>query len=243
MRHIIHKVKKHKYKIIACNGIVVAFFLTASLIASDESILFFSTSSEQVVYSNDTVDVDVAINSKVRIDAVGAVVLFPPEQLEIVSISKKKSFLDLWTEDVIVSEKEGKIIFSGGITAVEGHIGTGTILTMTVRGKAPGNAHLSFEDFTVYPHDGSGIAVPTKIRTLTYTIEKPEPKSSTPGIASSPNPSVASLKADLNSDGKISLADVSVMMFSLFGAYRAGHDLNTDGELTLADLSILLSYF
>lgn len=245
-------VRKHKYKIAAAPGLLLAaFFITSSLLATDDAILFFATEQPLALTADETVTVDVKVNSYVPIDAVGGVISYPADRLELLKISKEHSFLDLWIEDPTIEVDEGMITFSGGITAVEGHMGTGTIMTLTFKGKAPGNAHLYFESVSVYPHDGSGKSLQTATRTINYIIASSSPpaqRQTTPTIQAAPSHNMASstetiqfVKGDLNGDGVVSLTDLSVLMFSMLGTYNMKYDLNEDGVTGIADISILLS--
>ncbi len=225
-----------------------AFFdLLASSISSFGSAtttVFFMPYGDENLSLGDTVSIDVNINTKVPINALGATIAFPKGALEIVSISKEKSFFDLWTEDTTIAEDTGEIRFSGGTTKQGGIMGTGTVLTLTVKAKTPGQAQLLFKNVQVYPYSDSGKALETKMRPITYTINEAKPSVAASGgapAASPPGPGAVPPNPDLNGDGKINLIDLSILTFEMLRPYNPRYDLNMNGSVGLDDLSILLS--
>ena len=244
-----------------CTAGLFAFLLIASpfvfnfslfdlLASSMSSFAGATTTAYFMPYGNenlnlgDTVSIDVNINTKIPIDAFGATIGFPKGSLEIVSISKEKSFFDLWTEDTTIAEDTGEIRFSGGTTRQGGITGTGTVLTLTVKAKNPGQAQLLFKNVQVYPYSNSGKPVDTKTRPITYTIVEPKNQSVIVGGASggsSISPGSVPPSPDLNGDGRINLIDLSILTFKMLGSYDPRYDLNMNGSVGLDDLSILLS--
>ncbi len=200
--------------------------------------VFFTLGSDKL-FIGGTTSVDVNINTQVAINAMGATISFPRDTLEIISISKEKSFFDLWTEDTIIAEEAGEIRFSGGTLRQGGLVGTGTVLTLQVRAKNAGAGQLQFKNVLVYPSNDTGKALDTEIEPVTLTIV-PQPAlsvgsgASTPTRPSLPNP-------DLNGDGRINLIDLSILTFKMAGPYNARYDLNSNGSVGLDDLSILFS--
>lgn len=211
--------------------------------------IFFRSYGTTVLKPEGTTSVDVNIHTKIPINALGATISFPREAIEIVGISKEKSFFDLWTEDTKISENDGEIRFSGGTTKIGGVTGTGTVLTILVRAKVPGKAQLKFEEVQVYPSDGSGMEVSTLTKPISYTIEDASSSAGSPapvspsgggsiisGVQSTPLPS-----ADLNEDGKINLVDLSILTIKMLSGYDSRYDFNLNGSVGLDDLSILMS--
>src|SRR4051812_4129276 len=77
---------------------------SAASMSGNETVLYFSPYATDTLKIGDAVDVDVRINSKTPVNTIGATITFPQDSLEIVSISKEKSFLDLWTEETTIKE-------------------------------------------------------------------------------------------------------------------------------------------
>jgi hypothetical protein len=90
----------------------------------------------------------------------------------------------------------------------------------------------------VLASDGKGTTVESVDRPFTYTIRSQEVASG----ASAP-PSVPPLpRADINGDGRIDIADMSMLLLKLVRPYDARYDLNGDGVVNIGDLSVLFSY-
>lgn len=240
-----HFVRKHKKKIIVGHGIATVLFLlsTTILMSEDDAVIFFTPSGSTVLPLRETVDVDVQVTTKIPLNAVGATMIFPMDSLEIVGISKKKSFLDLWTEDIIIRSETGEVVFSGGTLAQGGLIGSGTVLTMTLRAKKAGEATLELRNTQALAGDGKGTAIQHVARSLTFTI--PEVAISAPSgggaIENAPVPSSPS--ADLDGDGHISMRDASILLVHFLRPYDTKYDLDMNGSVGISDLSIVLSKF
>ncbi len=199
----------------------------------------------------DTKQLEVEVSAREPINAVGATLKFPQDLIEIVGFSKSHSFFNLWTEETAIHEDDGEIHFSGGTTNSGGMIGTGTILTLTVRAKKSGPASIYFEETLVYAADGKGTLLNNDARAVTFSVrEAPQilQNSATPvqqafaPVATISQPSKPQTPtADVNTDGSINLVDVSIMLMRLVMPYDYHFDLNMDGTVNVADLSIVLS--
>jgi hypothetical protein len=176
----------------------------------------------------------VRINATTPVNAVGATILFDPEVLMIVGISKEHSFLDLWTEETIIKEAEGEIRFSGGTLRRGGLSGAATILTLTARMKRDGQTELSFKDVQVLASDGKGSALENDARPFSLTIARKEGQS---GSA----PQTQNTNADFNNDGSVTLADMSILAVQMLSSYNQRYDLDGNGSVGLGDVSVLLA--
>lgn len=58
-----------------------------------------------------------------------------------------------------------------------------------------------------------------------------------------PNPSFSPVTADLNSDGKVDIVDLSIFLYYADRPYLARYDFNKDVKIDLVDISILLFYW
>lgn len=215
-----------------------------SSLADHPATVFFTPYAEQKFMVGDTFDVDVNVNARTPINALGATIVFPPETIEILGISKKRSFFDLWTEETVIKEAAGQIHFSGGTTHPGGMIGTGTVITLSIRAKQPGEAQLTVSELQVLAHDGRGTQLDANARTFTYDIEEApagaasaSPQGSTWAPAAGP----AAPSADFDGNGRITLVDVSILTVRLLLPYDTRYDLDTNGSVGLSDLSILFS--
>ena len=221
---------------------VIALLAAAtSSIQNDSTVIFFSPSNNNSIRVGEVLAVDVNVNTATFINAVGVTILFPQDLVEVVGISKEKSFLDLWTEETKISEESGEVHFSGGTLREGGLGGVGTALTVTLRAKKSGDVVLSFSDVEIFKHDGLGETLPITQRALTFSIiDAPSPASAAPR-----NVAVEiqnSHPADFNENGPASLLDMSILTLHLFGPYSPRYDLNRDGKLNLSDLSVFFTF-
>lgn len=215
---------------------------SASSLGSHEAVLFFMPEEGKMIAKDQTVRIDIRVNTKVPINAVGATLLYPPEQLEIIGISKEDSFLDLWTEETSIDEKDGEIRFSGGTLASGGHTGLGTVLSLSVRAKTVGRIELLFKDAEVFGHDGRGKTLESEARSFAY-ISKENNSNLGRAVQQTAQETVPRREAvtDFNDDGRTSLADLSILAVQLISTYNTHYDIDGDGSVNLKDLSILFT--
>lgn len=185
------------------------------------------------VVVGENIDIDVRLNTKVPVNALGTTITIP-EEVEVVGISKEKSFLDLWTEETAIRQEGREIRFSGGTLRTGGLTGMDTALTVTVRAKKPGEAQFSFKDSDVRAHDGTGNLVTTEARTLSISIAEKHAEEA-------PEQHGTTSNADFDGKDGVTLVDMSILAMRLLGSYDSKYDLNHDGSLGLADLSIFFS--
>lgn len=216
---------------------------TSSLSASSAT-LFFTPYDDTALSVGGIADIDVNINARVPINAIGATIQYPEDTLEVVGFSKKRSFLDLWTEETVIKEDLGEIHFSGGTTAAGGLVGTGTVITISVKAKKPGDATLAFKELQVLARDGKGTELDTYTRVFEYTIGEPPQSAGSSAAAdtavSTPVPQTPS--ADLDGNGRVTLVDISILTVRMVMPYDPRYDLDSNGFVGLSDLSILFAH-
>jgi len=208
-----------------------------STFSGSSTVLYF-TPHQDTLAAGDTAILDVRVNTNIPINAIGATISFPHDTVEIVGIDKEKSFFDLWTEETVIREDLGEIYFSGGTYESGGLTGIGTILTLKVRAKKAGRAELHFKDTDVYGHDGRGKTVDTEKRSFAYTIGE---KSTGSTHAATAYQEIPKPSADFNGDGRVTISDMSILAIQLLAGYNARYDLNLDGGVNLADLSVFFA--
>ncbi|HUO50787.1 MAG TPA: hypothetical protein VMU25_04465 [Candidatus Paceibacterota bacterium] len=211
----------------------------ASLKSAPARSYFMPVSGIESLDVGSSTDIDFDIDASVPINAVGATISFPKDKIEIVGISKAKSFLNLWTEDTEINEDAGTLHFSGGTTVKGGMVGTSTALTITVRAKSSGQAQLVVDDLQVLAADGQGTSLATDTRSVTLSIA---PAQETQVSVASAAPAPKAPSPDLNNDGMVNLLDVSILVFKMVGPYDPRFDLDLDGKIGLSDLSVIFSH-
>jgi hypothetical protein len=226
--------RRHAPTILLGHGTAIALLTTSMMVSVPKAILYITPAPESVVVG-DRVTLSIQLNAKVPVNAIGTTLVIPPE-VEIVTISKEDSFIDLWTEDLILRQTAGELRFSGGTLDRGGLTEVHTALTLTLEATQPGEAVFSFKDTEVRAHDGTGDLVPTELRTLSLSITEATNEKDPGETHSIPPP----MSADLDKNGSVTLADMSILMMQLFGQYDAQFDLNRDGVLSIADLSVFL---
>lgn len=203
--------------------------------------MYFRSYGEKTLQQDGTTSIDVNINAKVPVNALGVTISFPKDTIEIIGISKEKSFFDLWTEDTSISEDSGEIHFSGGTTKHNGVMGTGTVITLMVKAKKPGTAELRFTDVQVYPSDGSGDPLNTSTHPISYTIEEKTPEGVISSGGAPVNNAPMHVNPDISGDGRVNLVDLSILTIRMLGTYDSRYDLNLNGSVGLDDLSVLMT--
>jgi len=104
-------------------------------------------------------------------NAASAVISFPQDKLEIVSLSKSSSIITLWVQEPSFSNTEGRVEFAG-IVLNPGFTGSsGKILTINFRTKTTGSALLTFSEGSVLANDGKGTNILSAMGGGTYEIQ------------------------------------------------------------------------
>lgn len=227
--------RRHARTILVGHGTVIALLTTSMMVGIPKAVLYISPTQENLRLG-ESMTLVVNLNAKIPVNAIGVTLVIPPE-IEVVAISKEGSFIDLWTEETILRETAGELRFSGGSLERGGLTGVHTALTLTVRAKSPGEAVFSFKDTEVRAHDGIGDLVSTELRTLSISIAEDMPH----GTIGETAHATRAVNADFDGNGAVTIADLSILMLRIFGTYDARFDLNQDGLLSLADLSIFLN--
>lgn len=118
-----------------------------------------------------TFSVRVAVSSPDQaMNAVSGVLSFPASLLEVTSVSKTGSVVNLWVQEPTFSNAGGTVSFEG-VVLNPGYTGSnGTVITVTFRATANGVANLRFTSGTVLANDGQGTNILTALGTGGYTI-------------------------------------------------------------------------
>jgi hypothetical protein len=208
---------------------LLSFVASTDKLGQTAAATMFITPRDESIKLGQTGTLDLQVTTDVPINAIGATVSFDPDALEVVSISKENSFLDLWTEDTAIREDVGEIHFSGGTLRKDGVRGTATILTLAVRAKREGDTEVAFKEAQVLASDGKGSAVENERHTLTLSVQ-PREDAARPAVVS----------GDFNGDGLVTITDLylSVLTMEPFSAYEKRNDLDRNGIVNLADISI-----
>ena len=138
----------------------------------------YLSSSATTVAPGESVTLYVILNSQeVAINNAEAVIKFPTDLFEVLSVSKGGSIFSIWVEDPSFSNSTGTVSFNGGVPT-PGFTGPqGSIISIVARAKKVGQANFSFSSGAVRANDGLGTNVLSGRQGKTITvISKDEPK-------------------------------------------------------------------
>lgn len=151
-------------------GILALLLLVANSAVALESTqnLFFSVPPSKVeVGERFTLAVKVRANEQ-SINAISGAITFSESMLRVVSLSKNKSIINLWTRDPIASRN--KVSFEG-IILNPGFQGTnGVIFNITFEAVRPGTALVKFSEGAILANDGRGTNVLAKLGSTNVKI-------------------------------------------------------------------------
>jgi hypothetical protein len=224
MEMVRNRLKKHTYKIAFGVPFILLVASSLSLVRDKEEICIVPEDNRYVEVG-ETVTLQVIAEADEPINVIGATIAYPSTHIEVESLSRENSVIDLWSEEPEI-QPNGLIHFSGGILAEEGFIGNGTVLTLITRPIKEGTATIDFTETTMLAHDGTGKDVVCGNAPIILSIR---PKSY-------PSP-------DVNGDKRVNLYDFGIVSARLFMGYERPYDLNLDGKITISDIAVLIRNF
>ena len=217
-----HHLERHRYKVVVGVPIVVLLASSLSFIRSAEEVYIVPDDSRFVAVG-ETVTLHIMAEADEPVNVIGATVAVPADTLTITNVSREDSIIDLWSEEPTVDD-EGRVHFSGGIVRPSGFLGSGMVLTLVVEPHSIGTATLTFDAVQMLAHDGTGMEVVSSTNPITLHIRE----------ADTPSP-------DVNGDNVVNIFDFGIVSSRLFRSYEETYDLNQDGKITLADIGIIIS--
>lgn len=149
---------------------VLAFFYFSYSFAEAASLFIAPSSGNYNVGSNFSIVVKVNTSGQ-PINAAEGVIVFNPNELSVVSLSKSGSIFNLWIQEPEFSNALGNISF-GGIIFNPGFTGSsGTLLTINFKAKAVGSTIISLSSGSVLANDGSGTNILSNLSGGLYTLK------------------------------------------------------------------------
>lgn len=150
--------------------ILASFFLTVPV--AQAATLYFSPSSGNFNVGN-VFTVNILVDTQNQaVNNAEAVINFPADFLEIISISKSGSNFSLWVEEPTFSNKDGRISFVGGLPTPGFSGPAGKIIGMVFRGKKTGSASLVFSSGAVRANDGLGTNILSDLGAAAFTLSQ-----------------------------------------------------------------------
>lgn len=157
-------------------------------------------------------------STEYSVNAASAIISFPADMLEIVSIDDKDSIFDFWVERPSYSNDTGTVKWSG-IAFSPGFKGTlGGVMTMRFRAKSSGEAEVRFVSNLVLANDGRGteLAVDdSNTAMVTVSAAPPAPYVGT-GTGSSSTIDEVALAVDTSQQSNFFARNISAAELVLF---------------------------
>lgn len=229
-------------------SIVLAFLSLASFLLVPVAIEPLADMRIEPIHGEvvigDTFKVQVVVSAQTPVNVFKGEVLFDHNVLSVESIDYNVSIADLWAELPWYENGNGTINFTGGTTQKGGFLGTGSLMTITLKAHAQGETTLHLIEARILEHNGLGTDVPLKEPLDAFftveesiiaaqTVASPEVTTVILNVASE-RPST-----DLNGDGNQTMVDVSIFMIHIFDN-DTRFDFNLDGKIDTDDLGILM---
>ena len=103
-------------------------------------------------------------------NAASAVIKFPSDKLQVVSVSKSGSIVDFWAQEPSFSNAIGEIKLEGVVLTPGFKGSSGKILTVNFKGKNPGTGTLSIFSSSVLANDGIGTNILAGVSNASFNI-------------------------------------------------------------------------
>ena len=158
---------KYPLKIIIYSILIIVLCGASTAYGSSASL--FISKSVTTVSLNERVTLDVKVRSTDQaINAVSGTIVFPPDMLRIVSISRDDSILSIWTNDPNIQRNQ--ISFEGVILNPGYKGGGGSIFRIIFEAKKSGFATVSFSDGAILANDGLGTNIIDGLNPVSFNI-------------------------------------------------------------------------
>jgi hypothetical protein len=137
-------------------------------------------------------------------NAASGILSFPPDELEVMSISKANTIMSLWVQEPTFSNQAGTVNFEG-VVLNPGFTGANAkVLTVNFRAKGYGLADVSFSSASILANDGNGTNILKTIDgghyNVNITAQNPSNANvTTPSIASN-SPPAPKITSDTHPD-------------------------------------------
>ncbi len=217
--------------------LVLGFFamLGASVISTEESYIRLEP-SQTAVMKGERFSIDIYASAHVPVNAIDITIDFSPDKVEIISVDKGLSVLNIWTQEPKI---ENSSITLGGGTFRRGFVGEHLVATIKAEAKFNGMTEFLVRDAELLAGDGKGTPVAVSgtgeaSKTSFYIYDQNEDPASI-----SANLGI-SINADIDGDGKVTLRDISSFL-SAWGGKSVTYDFNSDGKMNFIDFSIILA--
>lgn len=169
--------------------LILATFCAFSFFAAGQAMAAtLSVSAPGSVNAGDIVTARILVDSQgVAINNAEAALMFPPDVVSVVSVSKSNSIFSLWVEEPTFSNSIGRVTFNGGVPNPGFTGSAGSIISITFLAQKTGTATLSLANAAVRANDGNGTDVLTSAGSARISVTSPAPAP----VAPTPTPTPA----------------------------------------------------
>lgn len=169
----VYKIKRktspNTVKLLVISSFVFILLGVAPAVTRAANLYFLPSSGSHTVGRTLTTSVYVSSLDQ-AMNAVSGVVSFPQDKLEVTSLSKSGSIINLWVLEPSPSNSVGTVNFEG-IVLNPGFTGSsGQIITINFKIKAAGLAPLTFSSGSVLANDGQGTNILTSLGNANFSL-------------------------------------------------------------------------
>lgn len=151
--------------------IAVAVLVLVPGLAHAASYVLAPASASVVSGQSFAVQVNVAASDQ-AVNALSGELSFPADVLQVMSVSRTGSIVNIWVREPTYSNVNGTIRFEGAILNPGYQGNAGHVLTITFRAIGGGSAALAFRSAAILANDGKGTNVITGLASARYTINE-----------------------------------------------------------------------
>lgn len=148
--------------------LILSFTIASPAEGASASLYLSPPSGTYTVGSTFTVRVKVNSGGD-TINAAEGTLIFNPDEVSVISISKSGSIFTLWTTEPTFSNAGGDIVFGGG-TPTNFTRSSGTIITINFKAKVTTSATVNFSSGSVLAADGKGTNILANMNGGVYTL-------------------------------------------------------------------------
>lgn len=211
--------------------------LTATSILSQPISYIKLTTSQQVVSTGDEFSVVVSAFAHVPVNAVDITLAFDQTKVDVLGIDRGQSVITLWTSEPEV--KNGAIRLQGG-TYRRGFRDEHQIAIINFKARKPGLANFLTDQTVFLAGDGAATEVTVTDSNISNTSVLVKAFNEDTGQIETVVE--MAIVTDLNGDGVLTLADISIFMSS-WHRKDVIYDFTGDGRMTFRDFSVLLANY
>ena len=163
--------------LVLISGLLSGFLLPSEARATESAAIYLSPSSGSFMVGNVFLVEVKTDTADAFMNAAEAVIYFPTEKLEVLSISKNDSVFSLWPQEPIFSNLTGEISFSGGLPH-PGCRGIENLITIEFKTKEQGTGNILFNEAQVLASDGEGTNILSCLKSAKFLILESEQNTS-----------------------------------------------------------------